>query len=360
MINRLVLKNFKRFDCADVRLGSLTLLAGINGMGKSTLIQSLLVLAQSDKSSLLSKGVLGLSGDFVELGRGKDVLCEDAKDDVIGITLFDSDNQYDYQFSYAEKSDQLNCVHQSYPYSSFPVLGQVRYLCAERLGPRKYLAYSEANAHYRNLGVKGEHVYGALLKYGYELLDCSDLRFKEGVSSASILSLTDAWLQAISPQVHLDIDEISALDAIRGSYKYSRKGDVASSEYRPTNVGFGISYSLPVIVACLMSEPGDLLIVENPEAHIHPQGQTAIASLLARTARSGVQVIIETHSDHIMNGVRLAVKDKLLLPGDVAFHYVEPGAEPIKSPSLDENGRLDFWPEGFFDEYENIFAKLIS
>jgi predicted ATPase len=91
------------------------------------------------------------------------------------------------------------------------------------------------------------------------------------------------------------------------------------------------------VVACLAASPGSLLLLENPEAHLHPRGQTAMAELIARTAAAGAQVIVETHSDHVLNGVRLAVKRRVLTGAQTVVHYVD--REPPQEEQI-EKGHL--------------------
>jgi hypothetical protein len=141
------------------------------------------------------------------------------------------------------------------------------------------------------------------------------------------------------------------------------RSDARSEFQRPQNVGFGLTQLFPILVAVLAARPGDVLIVENPEVHLHPQAQQNIGTLLARAAASGVQAIVETHSDHVLNGVRLAVKRKLVATGDVAIHFFSPrrtdGTFAPLSPRIDDDGRLDVWPEGFFDQFDLALAELM-
>jgi predicted ATPase len=127
-------------------------------------------------------------------------------------------------------------------------------------------------------------------------------------------------------------------------------------------MGFGVSYALPVVVAALRAPQGGLLIVENPEAHLHPAGQSAMGELLALAAGDGVQVLLETHSDHVINGIRRAVVEQTVrLPTkDVAIHFVldEPAEEPVTTISLDQTGTLSAWPPGFFDQIERDLAQI--
>jgi predicted ATPase len=117
-------------------------------------------------------------------------------------------------------------------------------------------------------------------------------------------------------------------------------------------------------VACLSAKAGALLLLENPEAHLHPRGQSALGLLLALCASDGVQVIVETHSDHLLNGIRLAAKRKDIMARDVAVHFfsrsVETGVSTCESPVLLDNGRFSDWPAGFFDEWGNALDELLE
>lgn len=164
------------------------------------------------------------------------------------------------------------------------------------------------------------------------------------------------------PRVSLQLKTLYEADLIQAGFSFSSPGSLNSRTYRATNVGFGISYVLPVIVALLATPTGGLIIIENPEAHLHPQGQTYLGELCARAAKAGIQVIIETHSDHFMDGVRISVKNKTLTPNQVKFHYFHrQGTETqIKSPNIDEKGKLSEWPEGFNDQHRKNAVQLLK
>ena len=134
---------------------------------------------------------------------------------------------------------------------------------------------------------------------------------------------------------------------------------------RAPNAGFGISYALPIVVAALRAEAGGLLLVENPEAHLHPAGQSMIGGFLAQVAADGVQIFLETHSDHVLNGIRVAVADgRAAFPTDqtvVHFFRAEDDDGPVlESMELDRTGQLSAWPAGFFDQTQVDLAVLAS
>jgi predicted ATPase len=109
-----------------------------------------------------------------------------------------------------------------------------------------------------------------------------------------------------------------------------------------------------------------LIIIEHPEGHLHPSGQTKIGKLIALAASIGIQVVIETHSDHILNAIRLSVHGGFIKPDDVQLNYFQRREKQkqvvteVISPRIDRNGRIDRWPDGFFDEIENSLTILLE
>lgn len=142
---------------------------------------------------------------------------------------------------------------------------------------------------------------------------------------------------------------------------FTRDATGTKASVRPTHIGFGLSYVLPIIAAMLSTHNAGTLIVENPEAHLHPFSQSRIGSLLGLAAKDGVQTFVETHSDHLVNGVRLAVKNNLIAAGDIRFFFEKsPDADSsvVTTLTVDEDGSLSDWPAGFFDQIENDLARL--
>ena len=242
-----------------------------------------------------------------------------------------------------------------------PLGGNLIYVSAERLGPRKFYMHSEVHARGGDLGTRGEYAVNFLQANQDDLLSASDPRCPPELPSRRLLEIIDHWLKKVTPGAHLQLETIKSADAIIAGYSFERPNDVRTRAYRAMNVGFGLSYTLPVLAA-LLAPKGSLCIIENPEAHLHPRGQTELAELAVRASLAGVQIVIETHSDHFMDGVRIAVRDGLIASAQTAFHYFERknGKTIVTSPSLDENGRLSSWPAGFFDQHEENLARLIA
>ena len=133
---------------------------------------------------------------------------------------------------------------------------------------------------------------------------------------------------------------------------------------RPMHTGFGLTQVFPVVVAGLSANANDLLLIENPEVHLHPAGQAAMGGFPAEVASAGVQIVIETHSDHILNGIRRAVKADALSHENAALHFFRPRAEAggvrpqVESPAMDDKGNIDTWPDGFFDQFDSDMNHL--
>ena len=153
------------------------------------------------------------------------------------------------------------------------------------------------------------------------------------------------------------------MDSVALNYQ-EKAVSYASKPRRSMNVGFGITYALPVIVSLLKLKQDDLLIIENPEAHLHPGAQGLIGHLIARAASIGAQIIIETHSDHILNGIRVAVKEKFIPAEKTSvFFFSRENVGPsyhtnVFKPVIGMDGSIDYWPDGFFDEWDKALTKL--
>ena len=131
-------------------------------------------------------------------------------------------------------------------------------------------------------------------------------------------------------------------------------------------VGFGLSFVLPVVTALLKAKTGDLILIENPEAHLHPSAQVRLGQMISKAVSCGAQVIVETHSDHLLNGIRLARKEKVLkLESDVNLIFVQRKSINNELVTLTneikiyDNGKLSDRPPFFFDTWEDTLMKLI-
>ena len=349
MLEKIVIRNFKCFESMELSLRALNVFSGLNGMGKSTVIQSLLVLKQSEHS-------ICLNGNFVNIGMAQDVIYEHSDNECIELQLQERGKIFNVKIHYKKDADVLDAesIGDYHDISLFKE--HFEYLNAERKAPQ--VIYPKSSFHIDSqdqLGVNGEYTVHYLCRYQDKSIAWDkDRSLKEAVQY---------WLEMISPQVKLDVSEIENTDLAKLGFYYM--DNTKSRIFRPTNVGFGISYVLPIIVALLKAEYGSILVLENPEAHLHPKGQRKMGELIAQCAANGIQIFLETHSDHILNGIRIAVKQKVLKGEDTKLFYFTRKESKGKMvhiaecPEIYDNGKLSYWPDGFFDEWEKALDEIL-
>jgi predicted ATPase len=384
MIDRLTITNFKAFAAADLPLGPYTLLSGLNSSGKSTVLQALALLRQAFDQDMLhdpdDSAGFPLNGVLAQLGTGRDVLHEDyvAKqggEPEIGFRLSAAGvRPGEWRARYGREDDLLPLTASASTKAedstrvledgldAFTVFNDgFQYLRADRVNPAvTYPRSHEMSAQREFLGAHGEFTVDYLGQHQDDVVRHDVLHHPD--ASPRLLEQVEAWMSEICPGVRIQATVIELTDLMRLGFQFTRAGQVVSAPRRPTNVGFGLGYALPIVVACLTAKPGALLLLENPEAHVHPQGQSAMARLSCAAASAGAQVIVETHSDHILNGVRLVVKRGQIPADDVILHYFDRQDDGVHvvSPVMGADGMLSQWPSGFFDEWDRSIDQLLE
>jgi predicted ATPase len=381
MITNLHIKNFKSLkDTGKLSLKGINILAGLNGMGKSSLVQSLLLLRQSDE---IDKGVLKLKNGFVNLGTFEDALFQSATTEEISFELGNAAGTHAWTFSASKESDQLISTGNSNQFDATWLRGLAifndlfQYISADRVAQIEMHAASSSNVNKGFLGTKGEYAvhYLEAVETGTIRMQVPlELRHSNFLIRSELRIQTDAWLGEISPGVKVITKQITS-EQVQLGFSF---GQFQTNPFKPKNVGFGLSYSLAVIVALLTSKPNSIIIIENPEAHLHPQGQAKLAELIAKAARNGAQIILETHSDHIINGIRVMTRlfyndtnDGLELEKrtgisneDVAIFWFERDEEDFSSKiipvKIEANAGIKKSPIGFFDQMNIDLKKILG
>ena len=356
MIRSMAIQNFKAFERIALRFGQLTMITGVNNSGKSSVLQAIALaeLASTTGPRVQLNGSLGLA-----LGEAQDVLNHRATDQLIELVVTGDTGTHTFRLAIpqVDRSVVLERIDANSRIGSRDWhIGT--YLCAERVGPRDLSEVAGDGADRVDVGPQGQFTAHALARFSRHRV--RDLLLHPSSSENSLaptlVAQSEAWLSSIVRPVRLQATWLPQANAATLRF---RDVDVTSEWTRPANVGFGLTYTLPIIAAALGSDSGTVFIVENPEAHLHPVGQSEIGRFLVRLAATGVQVVIETHSDHVLNGIRLAVTaEGLLAAEDVAIHFLGPGESGNTEISLGSTGTLDVWPPGFFDRAEHDLAAL--
>ena len=235
---------------------------------------------------------------------------------------------------------------------------RLTYLTAERLGPREYYLLDDRQIA-PVVGSRGEYAASAL--HSRRDADVPKSLVAHGVPP-NLFRQVEHQMDRFFPGCVLAIEQVARTNAVTLGIRVSNDTDF----HRPIHAGFGLTQVFPIVVAALSARRDDLLLIENPEVHLHPAGQAAMGQFLAEVAAVGVQVILETHSDHVLNGIRRAVRTGTLTPDEAALHFFRPrqqserdGLPQVHSPVVDAHGNIDTWPDGFFDQFDkdmNYFA----
>jgi predicted ATPase len=225
------------------------------------------------------------------------------------------------------------------------------------MGPRETYLVDVADSPRLSVGCKGEFTPWVIHRLGdHEVLP--PLRIES--ATVTLARQIEAWLADFFPGAGMDIQTVAGANLVLLTVRTRPDGKF----HRPQNVGFGVTHILPVLTLCLGAVKDQVLIIENPEAHLHPSAQAKMGYFLGRVAAAGVQIIVESHSDHILNGLRKAVRDKKIRNDQVAIHFfnrrerMPEGGSQIISPTINTDGQLSDWPEGFFDQFEKDLAQL--
>lgn len=371
MIRKIMAENFKCFEHIELDISNLNLLSGVNSMGKSTLIQILLLLRQSDEQGALERGIY-LNGKYTNLGVGKDILYTEAKENKIKFLVENDGHSLETIYDYNKAADFLEqtaevSVRTKMVLGHWSLFGDgFHYIGADRLGPQSSYekSYYEVWEN-KQVGNHGEYAVHYLQTHELENVE-NECVLYDGEDNFRLLKQVERWMGEITPGVSLRMEDYGHSNRI--GLTVHQAGSMGADYFTAQNVGFGISYVLPVVLSLLAAKRGDLVILENPEAHLHPKGQRKMGELMARAAQGGVQIIVETHSDHVLNGIRLCAKKGKVDPERVRLYYFtrqemqrdgEQKTVPvIENPILKSDGRLSFWPEGFFDEWDKAIDDL--
>ena len=363
-IEKIILKNFKCHKNFEADLKKLNILTGSNAAGKSSLVQALLLAYKSweecEKKRVNTNKIYGMN-----LGIPINIVSEDLEEKNIEIELFLNgkknkvvlglpDDNDEISFDICNEEDILEAKEHEYNLSKISLF----YLNAERKGPRIVSFINDIMPY--SVGTSGENT-------GYVLSEMDKLQKVAGafylpkdlrISKIDRFSANcEEWLNVIIPdtKIRYSVDVEKNITTVM----LQNQGEF----HLPIATGFGITYVLPIIVQALAASmiKNSVLIVENPEAHLHPLSQSRLGKFLALAAVNGVQVVLETHSEHIVDGCRIQIaKEKQFENMKILFFEKRDNMSICKNINIQDDGELEEWPEGFFDQKRADLRELLE
>lgn len=370
MITNIQISNFKSLEKISLPITHLNCITGVNGMGKSTLIQTLLLLRQAYVPHGIGRGVQ-LKGELTgNLGEFKDVLSRHADKNEISFVIEFDTKEYSWIFEKGSINDLLQGV--------FPIdipdktalfsESNFQYIGASRISPSSLFSKSGENLEFKQFGNNGEFAIQYLYEKGAEeMAIVADVFDKHTGKELPLINQVNYWIKNITPNIELDI-RLKSNTEYELRYKHLDNLNIFTS-FSANNSPFGLTFALPIVTALLAAKKGDLIILENPESDLHPRAQSMLGQLIARVAAAEVQIIVETHSDHIINGICVAIH-KGILKNDLTnfFYFSKPESSLISkiySIPVKPNGRIDnkhlrdSGIDGFFDQANKDYETIL-
>lgn len=350
MFKKLKIKSFKSITDVEINLKNLNLFLGTNSSGKSSILQALLVLAQSDKlyynHKLTSTPNSVLNGEYINLGDFKEIQSKTSEGNIyISIT-----NEVPTNIEETKLSISLDDVDYTSPNYLF---NKVKYISANRIGAEDVYPNSFSDEQY--FKSDGSYLFSFLQRNKKLALDES---FVKNKVSRTLLVELNYWLKEIL-NTELEIEAIEKTDLVKISYDV--RGNKISN--RPKNLGTGTSFIISILIMCLASQEGDALIIENPELHLHPKAQSALTEFLIHIASHNRQLFIETHSDHVFNAIRVAIAQDEHSQQLFGVNFVELDSEfKTVNHEIKIQGKGDVInpQDGLFDQFDNDLLRMLG
>ncbi len=406
MITQLRAQNFKSWqDTGTLQLAPLTGLFGANNSGKTSILQVLLMLKQTVEHPSPDWNEPLYFGDaksLVNLGSYDDVIYQHNKDlglniavswklpakvtvmnecefDTLSLDLNLSQKGIDsfsyqtgvqffevkpfvagdkYEVTTPRSKDPVESLFRCYgirtssqtPQRSFArfqeafenLVAQIRYLGPLREHPRH--RYIWEGDHPKGVGRYGEQAMSAMLS--------------GRVRRFPIDEHVPKWLQRLKLIDSYRLDPVSDTGK---NYEFLVKQYKDGPEVRLTDVGFGVSQVLPVLILCYSAPEGSILILEQPEAHLHPSAQSELGDVLVDVVKNrNVQIILESHSAFMLHRLQRRIAEEQISETDTALYFcqINDGTSEIERLKLDEYGNISNWPQNFFgDDVGDLVEK---
>lgn len=337
-MERISIRGFKCFDNVTLQLKSVNLLVGHNSIGKSTIIHAILSMKQNPKNPF--------SGRYINIGKINELYNEYTGSDEIAIEATNDDTLVGKVFVQG-----LDGVVKEFKTLNTNVV----YCSAERIGVQD--VYDKPLDAIK-IGNRCEYAFAYLSEWSATpFKDETSNYVYEDNTKHTFGGQVDYWLERILGYTVI-AEEIDQTELVRVLFRNNKM----ESRLRPKNVGTGVTYIAEIIIAAFSCKPGDMLIIENPEIHLHPSGQAEFVEFLSFISSLGIQIVLESHSDHIYNGLRRCIHQGLLSPEDVSVYFFKQNKEGSSEPvyvKIDNEGKA-ISEDGMFDQIKKDLDVILG
>lgn len=350
MITKLVVDNLKSIKHLDVECSDINLFIGTNSSGKSSIMQGLLFIAQNTDE------LVGLNGNLMSLGTLEENRCIfSGKKDIWAEIVDEQGYKLKVQLFNRENNVHLKrvCDPEKFILEDYSIgKRKIQYLSCHRVGPEN--VYKTNLAINETIGKDGQFAIAFLNTHGADMLESGLCR---GNQDYTLLGQVNWWLSYIA-NAEISTEEIVGTNLVKASYSM---GDL--QKLRPENIGSGISYLISVLIMCLSSPENSVLVIENPEIHLHPSAQAKVCEFLYFIALSGRQLFVESHSDHIFNGFRAGIATGEMDKEKINMQFVSLNEECLTETirvEVGRMGRIENQRKDLFDQFDLDMNKMIG
>lgn len=326
MIRKLTLRGFKNIGGEDFEFKPITVFTGLNSTGKSSVLQSILLLNREYTLNGL-RFLNNIPSAFQTLRN----IYTNAKE--ISIVCKTDNGEIDYKLT-ADSKIKNQSADDALP----EIDRNLFYLSAGRLGVENDAVLSVDMV----CGTDGRFLYGTYENEKSRSLDKSLVKYQE---SSTLASQVNYWLTYI---LGLDIQLITERrNEEKVDIKFKSDG---IPNLLPSQLGAGVSYLVKILILCLRASKGDVVMIENPEIHLHPAAQSRLGDFFAFVASADIQLILETHCEHLLNRLRYEVYKGSIASDNVIVYYKENIEKHFQIIHILPDGKYDVeFPNGFFD-----------
>ena len=353
MLEALRIYGFKCFDTVEIALRRINIFSGTNSSGKTSAIQAFLLLCNNAVKNSSSP----LNGMWLRLGTFDE--CRNHRINARYFVVGAVSGKEIFQTEFRSADDDSNDVVISFTDESVAVQNllslenrHVYYLPANRIGPED--SYPKNFDRVNFLGNKAEFIVDFLYKNRKKVVVPSLIA---DTASVTLEYQVNYWLGKLFG-IKNTIQDLGLSNSLSVEFSLGNGKPV-----RPYHMGSGVSFAIGVLVSCLSANIDDIIVIEIPEIHLHPKAQSDLTEFLCFVANAGIQVILETHSDHVFNGIRKSIVKREIANTDVAVHFFQLDENALSkntAVALNEHGRVMTHPKGLFDQFDDDLDQILG